>query len=239
MKKKSSKKNLVLIALLCVVSVIFLLYNQVDKEITESDKIFIGHIMSENQLSPISSGATYEDEIDFIKGVQKAVLRTAPEDEGLPEGTPREPETLYKAHKGLCYDRSRVIEKILRLNGFETRHIAVYSLREHPNALKAILSKGTKSHALSEVKTKRGWIFVDSNAKFIGLDQQNNPLDMETLRDSDFYKISWNDYNDKSYQVIYRDPFTFVYGLYSRHGYFYPPYNKIPDINWREFAANI
>jgi len=39
--------------------------------------------------------------------------------------------------------------------------------------------------------------------------------------------------------IIYAKPFTFVYGLYSRHGYFYPPYNVIPDVNYGELLQNV
>lgn len=38
---------------------------------------------------------------------------------------------------------------------------------------------------------------------------------------------------------IYAEGFTFMYGLYSRHGMFYPPYDKVPDINIPEFSQNI
>ena len=38
---------------------------------------------------------------------------------------------------------------------------------------------------------------------------------------------------------IYDDPFTFVYGLYSRHGKFYPPYNFVPDINYKTWLIEI
>ena len=37
---------------------------------------------------------------------------------------------------------------------------------------------------------------------------------------------------------IYIEPFIYFIGLYSRHGYFYPPYNIIPDINYKEFVQN-
>ena len=38
---------------------------------------------------------------------------------------------------------------------------------------------------------------------------------------------------------IYSAPFTWVYGFYSRHGRFYPPYNAVPDVNWGELAQNL
>ena len=54
---------------------------------------------------------SYEDEINFIILVQQSVLRIAPEEKGLPFGQKREPKELYEAKSGLCYDRSRAIEK--------------------------------------------------------------------------------------------------------------------------------
>ena len=38
---------------------------------------------------------------------------------------------------------------------------------------------------------------------------------------------------------IYRAPYTWLYGVYSRHGRFFPPYNAIPDVNWPEMAQNL
>ena len=38
--------------------------------------------------------------------------------------------------------------------------------------------------------------------------------------------------------IIYGEDFFAIYGLYSRHGMYYPPYNFIPDINYSEFLDN-
>jgi hypothetical protein len=38
---------------------------------------------------------------------------------------------------------------------------------------------------------------------------------------------------------IYNERFFYIYGLYSRHGRFFPPYNVIPDINYSEFIQNL
>ena len=51
-----------------------------------------------------------------------------------------------------------------------------------------------------------------------------------------FVSIQWN---REPQTDIYEQPFTFVYGLYSRHGQFYPPYNFVPDINYDEFVNNV
>ena len=69
-------------------------------------------------------------------GIQDAVLAHAPIDAGFSLNQPREPEYLDKARKGLCYDRSRAIEKTLTLMGFEVRHAAIYSTAKTGSALK-------------------------------------------------------------------------------------------------------
>jgi len=213
--------------------------NNVDNALTKEDTYYINKIVSKTEANRILlPDRAFEDEIQFIKKTQQAVLAIAPENRGLIEGTPREPKQLYTYHYGLCYDRSRVIVKVLRANGFKTRHISVYSLSHTVNTLKAITSSGTESHALSEVLTAKGWLFIDSNDIFLGLDNNNNPVTMDLLQQKGFDNIQWTSYNNLNYQVIYQKKFTYLYGLYSRHGKFYEPYTFIPDLNWAEFLQN-
>jgi hypothetical protein len=37
---------------------------------------------------------------------------------------------------------------------------------------------------------------------------------------------------------LYERPMVAVYGLYSRHGRFFPPYNALPDVNYRALTQN-
>jgi hypothetical protein len=39
--------------------------------------------------------------------------------------------------------------------------------------------------------------------------------------------------------AIYLRPFTVVYGLYSRNGHLYPPYDFVPDVSYAELTDNI
>jgi arylamine N-acetyltransferase len=71
---------------------------------------------------------------------------------------------LYEAKRGLCYDRSRAIEKVLSHLGFEVRHAAVYSTKK-TGRLAAFLTPKTQSHAVTEVKTEHGWLVIDSNRR--------------------------------------------------------------------------
>ena len=93
------------------------------------------------------------------------------------------------------------------------------------------------SHAFTEVLTQKGWMVVDSNDRWISIDSKNNPVSIAQI------KLSAEGAADFAWSQIppnkkYMNPFIFVYGLYSRHGQFYPPYNFIPDVNYRELAQN-
>ncbi|MHA1524463.1 MAG: hypothetical protein ACTSY1_08685, partial [Alphaproteobacteria bacterium] len=110
--------------------------------------------------------ATFEGQISAILAVQDAVLTVAPDDTGIPFDTTREPGDLLTYKFGLCFDRSRAIEKILGSFGLETRHIAVYSTVKTESALISLLTPQVISHAVTEVKTVKGWLVIDSNARW-------------------------------------------------------------------------
>ena len=211
-------------------------YHEVNNSLSEEDKQYIPLYLT--NISPLPDKPSYKDEINFIILVQQSVLKIAPEEKGLPFGQKREPKELYEAKSGLCYDRSRVIEKILRYSGFETRHISVYSKAKTASSFKSIITPGVPSHAITEVLTKKGWLIVDSNYPWISINVDKQPVSINNIKHSidNAAPIQWN---EEPPTIIYLEPFTFVYGLYSRHGYFYPPYNFFPDINYGEFFQNV
>lgn len=213
----------------------FLAYNDIPSDISEADKAIAGQLLG-GEWGNFNRPATYDEEIALVLAAQDAVLRIAPIDEGLPLGQPRELSQLMQAGRGLCYDRSRAIETILRLHGMKTRHAAVYSTAETDFWLRSLLTPGTASHAVSEVETQKGWLVVDSNARWISLTPQNMPLAMSELRER--HTGAWSHLARKPINRIFTAPFTWVYGLYSRHGKFYPPYLPIPDIEWSEMIDN-
>jgi len=206
---------------------------------TEADRQAAAQILGPLAATVIDAApATYEDEIDLILAVQDAVLRAAPVHDGIPLGKAREPKDLYEARAGLCYDRSRTIEKLLRLAGFETRHVAVYAVTENENALSALLTPRGQSHAVTEVLTRRGWILVDSNRRWAGLSANGEPVSIAQVAE----RQAPPDRSDRipdPIDPIFTADFTFVYGLYSRHGKFYAPYTPIPDVNWAELLDNV
>lgn len=213
-----------------------LYYHRVDNSLTEEDREAIGRILREGKVEPISGPGSYEREIRYILDVQRAVLGAAPGNAGIPFDGKREPRDLLAAKSGLCYDRSRTIEKILRHSGFETRHIAVYSTETTRSPFRSLISRGVSSHSITEARTSRGWLVVDSNDPWVSLDRGGDPVPICGIRaDVGRGEIPWGRPFPSD---IYGKPFTYVYGVYSRHGRFYPPFNPVPDVNYRELLHN-
>lgn len=218
----------------CLVSVLF--YSSVDNSLSQIDRQYISKYLVEVRSLP--DNPRYEDEVNFIISVQHAVLNIVPGNEGIPFGQKREPKELYEAKTGLCFDRSRVIEKILRYSGFDVRHVFILSTAQVGSAIKAIMTVGVSSHAVTEVLTKKGWLVVDSNARWVSTDSEGRPISIEKIQYGVEHSvpIQWG---LEPPSFIYAQPFIFLYGLYSRHGYFYPPYNVVPDVNYGELLQNV
>ncbi len=226
------KKILIVIALL-IISILY--YNKVDNQITQEDVKFITDKFINLKVSnPYEK--TYQQQLQLIKSIQHSVFVVARPMVGIEKGKPREPKDLYLKKTGLCFDRSRVIEKILRYYGFKTRHIALYSTKDTHSILKSLVTPGIASHAFTEVFTNKGWLVVDSNSEWLSLDKQNNPISVEEINNNK--KSVVNKLKNELPSFVYEDDFFIIYGLYSRHGMFYPPYNNIPDINYSEFIDN-
>lgn len=234
---KVTKKHYVLISIAALITIaaFVLPFHAVDNSLTKEDRRYIPLYLS--AIVPLPDNPSYSDELAYITSVQRSVLQIAPRNKGLPFGQKREPKELYAARTGWCYDRSRVIEKTLRFSGFETRHVAIYSTEQTGAAIISLVTPGVVSHAVTEVLTHNGWLIVDSNAPWVSIDNNKQPLSIDMIQRSidNAAPIEWDKVPPTN---IYTKPFTFVFGLYSRHGHFYPPYNFIPDINYGEFFQN-
>lgn len=218
------------IALICVAAGIALIHNVEDSPSPEA--VLAASAILRKAAVPRNTGR-FDEQMATIGAAQRAVLAAAPVDQGIPQGQSRELPDLLRAGKGLCFDRSRAIETVLRVAGFEVRHVAIYSLADGRSPTSALITPQVSSHAVTEAKTARGWIVVDSNIPWLGLTKGGNPVSMEELSEIRPESLAAEPHR------IFQDDFTWVYGLYSRHGRFYPPYNPVPDVNWRELAGNI
>lgn len=218
--------------------------HNVDKAPTPEDRDYGARIMAAAGYAPealLQPPASFEEEIRLVAAVQDAVLGITPETKPLPHGRSREPRDLWELRRGWCFDRSRAIEKILAVAGMEVRHLAVYRMDDHSRLLTLLTpAPGDGSHALSEVRTERGWMLVDSNARWFGLDPEGEVWSAEDLQGHDPFETAWA--QEVPEAVSWRrfaGPFTYVIGLYSRHGGFFPPYTPVPDVNYADLLANV
>ena len=212
-------------------------YHGVDNSLTSEDEQYIRRYLEAGRVPPLSSAPAYDEELTYIRAVQSAVLDVAQAQRGISDNHSREPRDVYLARSGLCYDRSRVIEKILRFAGFATRHVFILSTAGFRSGLHAFLTAGTASHAVTEVRTSRGWLVVDSNSPWLALDVAGNPRSIDAFQPGhDGASVRWR---EKPPSDIYERPMVAIYGLYSRHGRFFPPYNRVPDVNYSELTDNL
>ena len=177
-------------------------------------------------------GLSYEEELQLIRSVQQKVLEVAPVGDPIPEYTPREPLDLLRMQSGLCYDRARTLDKVYNFLGFKTRHVFIlYPIdpitKETIPFWQAFLTRGTTTHAATEVKTQRGWLVVDSNSNWVSVTSGGLPVESNQIQDS------LNKF--ESIPEYLRVPFKAYKGLYSRRGQFYRPYIPFPQLNWSDY----
>ena len=175
-----------------------------------------------------------DQQIQLITATQHSVLNHIPFGTPIPEYSSREPEDLILNKTGLCYDRSRTLDKFYTWLGFQSRHVYILYLK-HPvsgepiSFLRAFFTYGIESHAVTEVKTLKGWMLVDSNSKWISLTRNGEPVNADDIfrRAAEF-----DDLPD-----AFNKPYIAIRGLYSRRGHFYRPYIPYPELNWIDFLT--
>jgi len=225
-------KFFLLITIFCTI----FYFNRVDNTLTVEDKIYISKYTK--NIQKINKNRTFEEEIEFIKNVQDVVLLRSPLNKPMPFDVLREPKDVYISRLGSCVERSRIIEKILRSFNFQVRHVSIYSTIQTKSKFISLITPNNPSHAVTEIRTLKGWIVIDSNYRWVAKKSNGQYLNLQEIQNinSTTNKIDWN---ERPIEPIFNHTFTYVYGLYSRHGKYYPPFNFIPDINWNEFLYNI
>jgi hypothetical protein len=209
--------------------------SEVDDSLTPSDRSAIQAFLDGHQISLPPDGAAYPAQVEFLRRVQSELIDAVPVGDGIPLGHTREPADVLAAKTALCFDRSRVIEKIARMAGMTARHVFLLQDLGGESKLVDFLSQRESSHAVTEVRTARGWLLVDSNFKWISIDGNGDPLSAGEIRDIGTTGRTF----ERPSPEFYAAPFFYVYGLYSRHGQFYPPFGPLPDLNYRELLFNL
>ena len=171
---------------------------------------------------------TFKQQLDVIKRVQNEIFRHAPlsNGEGIPEYQLREPADLMRFGKGLCFDRSRTFDKVYSYLGFRSRHVFILYKEDAP-FLTALFHRGHASHAVTEVKTIKGWMFVDSNVSWVAVTRNGEPVSAD-----DVWR-RFSEFDDAPPYLAY--PWWAIRGLYSRKGQFYGSFLPVPELNWKDF----
>ena len=176
----------------------------------------------------------FDDELKLIRSLQAQVMKRVPSIVPIPEYQSREPEDLFLNKSGLCYDRSRALDKLFAWYGFESRHIYILYAQnpttgEDVSFGRAVLTRATGSHAVTEVKTSKGWIVVDSLQPWISVTDDGAPVDADHINEQ-AHKFS-------ALPGSFSGPYWEIRGLYSRRGHFYRPYIPYPEVNWHDFIS--
>jgi len=224
---------------------------------TLRDRIYIDKFLEEWGMKTSIPGAhaTFETQIAFISRLQDSTLYQihsgdAPFDEAS------NMKYLYQNRKGVCFNRAFFQEKILREAGFKTRHVYIYfTATDKATRFRNFFKRGLRSHAMLEVKTKKGWMLVGTNANWLGLDQKGMPMTIGEVRRRLKGKTLALAKTPTKGKIFYEElqvphDFRFIYGIYSRHGKFLKSgpleqiFNRpvlsgvIPDFNLRELLYN-
>ena len=177
---------------------------------------------------------TLLDEIECIKTIQNKIFKVAKNDQ-CHKGLSSEPKDLILRGVGCCVEFSRFIEKTLNYYNFETRHVFLIEPYKGFSILN-FLPLGQQSHAGTEVLTSKGWMSVDSKHQFI----------LAKVINDEIYVYSYLDLKNKKEAIkivegigLYKKNLDIIYGLYSRHGYFYGLNLPGPEINLKEFIFNL
>jgi hypothetical protein len=199
-------------------------YTNVPTAVTEADAAVFAALGFQRP----SQSLTFEQEIALVRQVQKHVFQRAPLGDGIPDYQAREPSDLMRSGQGLCYDRSRTFDKAFNYLGMEARH--VYLLyRENRSFWSALFHHGQSSHAVTEVKTSQGWMFVDSNTEWVAVTRNGEPVGAD-----DVWKL-YADFDNAPHYLA--APWWAIRGMYSRKGQLYGAGIAFPELNWHDFVS--
>lgn len=228
-------KKYLLIFLIIISLIYFIKYNEVDKKLTLSDNKYIELILSDFNIDKEINfkDLDYISKIQFIHSIQKKIVNNPNINKMIEKNHDREPKNYYNIKPNICYDNSRVMQKIFNYFNIDTTQLAIYSKSSNWPLLKLLFFPKIPSHSLTIVHIEDKNLIVDSTNNFISLDSELNSISIDDIKQ--FYDINWK-YSKP--HPIFSNEYFIVYGLYSRHGKFYRPFWHFPDINLSEFKLN-
>jgi hypothetical protein len=220
--RKFLKSLLALLCLGCLVFVSLAFFTNVPTDLTAEDKA----VFYSMGIMDTPDNLNFEAQVRMVARLQKEVFKRAPLGEGIEIYVAREPADLMRAGQGLCYDRSRTFDKGSTFLGMEARHVYIL-YKQDKSFLPALFNRGQQSHAVTEIKTSKGWLFVDSNMPWMAVTRNGEPVSADDV---------WKRFDEFDNPPLYlKEPWWAIRGMYSRKGHFYKPYILFPEFNWPDF----
>lgn len=251
LKSKLIRRTLFIFSFIILLLLVF--YNNQHISINNSDRYYLELFLQKWHIAqtPQTVHRSFDNELNFISTIQDSV-QSEMQLVKIPHQYFGNVRFYYENHKGFCYDRAILLEKLLNYYNFSFRHVYIYfGTNGSPATFIDFFKKKRPSHAALEVLTRRGWMAVGTNANWLGLTANNQLLTFGQLRERlnqgilKFRKMVtlgvpfWNENNTK---------FRFIYGLYSRHGDFFTNHSVqksafgfphfLPDYNLRMLLYN-
>jgi hypothetical protein len=256
--KRSLKIIGIIVGVLTIFAVAMFLLNSKSIELTKEDRAYIQRFLNEWHIhsNPTEVHQSFEAELHFISRIQDSVL-TDITGEQIPHVYFGNVRWYYEKRQGICYDRAVLMEKILLLYHFPFRHVYIYFGEEKTPELTDFFKQHITSHAALEVKTKKGWMAIGTDANWLGVTKSGELMNyFDVRRKVEASKgepagekpitIGGNVWTQASYR------FRIVYGVYSRHGDFFTGASStnstplftdkkhiLPDYNWRMLLYNL
>jgi hypothetical protein len=252
LKRRFFKIALVILASLALVAFAFSGYPTV----TKTDRAYIDSFLTEWKIPADSDSihASFDREVAFVSRVQDSIVKNF---SGAfhPQEKVGHVDFYFRNRAGVCYDKAILMEKMFTSYGFSIRHMYIYSREDSISTNKSdFFKKGLTSHAMLEVKTKKGWMVVGTNGNWLALDQEKNPLKIQQVREV-LKKGAFTPYKKTNIGITFYETlqipsnFKVIYGVYSRHGEFLQsPIEKglkgigvpsfVPDYNLRMLLYN-
>jgi hypothetical protein len=225
--------------------------------VTATDRAYIDSFLTEWKIpaQKDSIHASFDNEVAFVSRVQDSIVKNFG---GAfhPNEVVGKVDYYYQNRQGVCYDKAILMEKIFSTYGFPIRHMYIHFQEDSTTTSKLdIFNKALTSHAMLEVKTKKGWMVVATNGNWLGLDPQDNPITISDVRSrikAGTLKLKKSNYYGEYFFKAFRIPHNFLitYGVYSRHGQFLRSTpietalnaigvkSRIPDYNLRMLLYN-
>lgn len=232
-----------------------LFFNSKSISVSATDRNYIHAFANEWRLTSNKDSIhkDFNSEVQFIKTLQDSVITNVKHKE-IAHRYFGDMAFYFQRRQGFCYDRAALMEKILSFYGFAYRHAFLYFSADSsaPSQI-GFFKRGIPSHALFEVKTKKGWMAVGTNNNWFGLTDNDEALDIPQTRK----RVKEKCLNLK-YPCTIGEPFwktmgenyRVVYGVFSRHGDFFEKdvkkeaslfsgrFHILPDYNLRMLLYN-